>query len=100
MTMSNVELSQYGAPLVFDRLDESGTARTLRRVRLNSGTNGTAYDEGWVQGLIHRFPQALPLAEIEPRFESVVPVCVELPAAVGNADNLLEPVRKVMEPLR
>ena len=86
--MSSTKLSQYGTPVVFDRLDESGTARALRRVRLTSGTNGAAYDEGWVQGLIHRFPQALPLAEIEPRFESVMPVCVELSTAVGNADNL------------
>jgi hypothetical protein len=47
-----------------------------------------ARKEAWLQDLIHRFPQVLPVLEIEPAFGDLVPVCRELPTSVGSIDNL------------
>ena len=82
------ERRRQGTPIIIDRLDDLGEARALKRVTLASGTEGNLYDEGWVQKLIHLFPQALPITDIEPRFDNVVPVCLELPTNAGYVDNL------------
>lgn len=47
------------------------------------------YDEAWLQRLIHRHPDALPLGQIEPGFDRLVAVCMELPTKNGSIDNLL-----------
>lgn len=41
-----------------------------------------------VQDLIHRHPGCLPMDQIEPGFERLVPVCMELPVSGGYVDNL------------
>jgi len=76
---------QYAAPLLIDGLDESGTVRALERLEFNAGD--IRHDEGWLQRLIFRFPQVLPVHEIEPGFGRVMPVCLELPSRAGSADN-------------
>lgn len=83
--------SQHARPLFIDRTDVSGTARVLDRVPLsgmNGDETGSSYDESWLQCLIHRFPQTLPIGEIEPGLVGATPVCMELPTEVGNVDNL------------
>lgn len=75
---------QHTAPLFLDRLEPSGTARALERLSFAS----RAHDESWLQELIYRFPQSLPVAEIEPAFGSLVSVCRELPTSVGSVDNV------------
>lgn len=82
------ERRRQGAPIVIDRLDDLGEARALMRVALTSGSEGNPYDEGWVQRLIHLFPQSLPITDIEPRFDDVIPICMELPTEAGYVDNL------------
>ena len=77
---------QYAPPLFIDRLDESGTARLLDPLGFDRGE--IQHDEGWLQKLIFRFPQLLPVHEIEPGFSRIVPVCLELPTPAGNVDNL------------
>ena len=77
---------QYAPPLLIDRLDDSGTARALGRVDFHAGEG--RHDEGWLQRLIFRFPQVLPVHEIEPGFGRAIPVCLELPTPAGSADNL------------
>jgi hypothetical protein len=77
---------QYAPPLLIDRVDETGTARLLEPLGLDRGE--IQHDETWVQKLIFRFPQLLPLHEIEPGFSPIVPVCLELPTPAGNVDNL------------
>ena len=76
---------QYAPPLFIDRLDVTGTARLLAPVGLDRGE--IQHDEGWLQKLIFRFPQLLPVHEIEPGFSRIVPVCLELPTPAGNVDN-------------
>lgn len=51
--------------------------------------DGSSYDERFVQELVHESPAVLPIAEIEPAFSPLVPVCTELPLASGYLDNLL-----------
>ena len=54
------------------------------------GLSGTgAFDEAWLQRLIHNHPECLPVEEIEPAFDELVPVCMELPTKHGPIDNLL-----------
>jgi hypothetical protein len=77
-------MHQHTTPLYIDRLEPSGTARALDRLSLAS----KAHDEAWLQELIFRFPQVLPVAEIEPAFGSLVSVCRELPTSAGSIDNL------------
>jgi hypothetical protein len=77
---------QHAPPLFIDRLDESGTARLLEALRVDRGE--IQHDEGWLQKLIFRFPQLLPVHEIEPGFSPIVPVCLELPTPAGDVDNL------------
>ena len=81
-----VRSRQYAPPLLIDRLDDSGTARALGRLDCHGGEG--RHDEGWLQRLIFRFPQVLPVHEIEPGFSRVIPVCLELPTPAGSADNL------------
>jgi hypothetical protein len=75
---------QHTTPLVIDRLELSGTARALDRLNFTE----KEHDEGWLQKLIYRFPQLLPVPEIEPAFGSLVSVCIELPTPAGSIDNL------------
>jgi hypothetical protein len=86
---------QYGQALFVDRLDALGTARTLDRVTLSptAGGDDLAYAEGWLQALIHRFPQILPIAEIEPGLAGASSVCMELPTPAGYVDNLFATAR-------
>ncbi len=44
--------------------------------------------EGWLQDLIERHPEALPVQQIEPAFAPVVSIGKEVPTAVGRIDNL------------
>lgn len=82
---------QYGQPLLIDRLDGMGTARALDPVALSARAgddDDLTYREGWLQALIHRFPQILPIAEIEPGLAGAAAVCMELPTPAGYVDNL------------
>ena len=77
-------MRQYARPLLIDRLEGIETARLLERQPLTS----KEHDERWLQERLYRFPELLPVDEIEPGFGSLVPVCLELPTAAGRIDNL------------
>jgi hypothetical protein len=51
-------------------------------VQLAAKGTGT-YDEAWLQALIHAHPSVLPIRQIEPSFEALIPVCRELPLSFG-----------------
>jgi hypothetical protein len=86
ITVLSRRARQHVRPLFIDRLDETGTARLLDPLGFDRGE--IQHDEGWLQKLIFRFPQLLPVHEIEPGFSPIVPVCLELPTPAGNVDNL------------
>jgi hypothetical protein len=80
---------QHTIPIHIDRLNATGATRTLEPIAHGRGeANGRAHDEGWLQRLIFRFPQALPVRETDPGFGPLVPVCLELPTRSGYVDNL------------
>jgi len=64
------------------------TVQPLQR-RLLDKRATSGYDERWVQELVHGAPSVLPIAEAEPAFSPLVPVCMELPLSSGYLDNLL-----------
>jgi len=47
-----------------------------------------AYDESWLQELLRRHPDILPVAEVEPIFYPLVPIGREVPTETGAIDNL------------
>lgn len=64
-----------------------GSATALERLDLGGGAG--AVSEADIQALIHAFPAALPIHEIDPAFAGAVPVCRELQTPAGAIDNLL-----------
>ena len=73
---------QHGTPLYLRTLDDSSAGEPLRRVSLTDAE----YNEAWLQDLLFRSPQLLPIAEIEPVFAPLIPVCKELPTGAGPID--------------
>ena len=45
--------------------------------------------EDFLQDLIHRHPECIPVSEIDPIFKGLVPICRELATPAGYVDNLL-----------
>ena len=45
------------------------------------------FNERWLQKLVSRYPNVLPIEEIEPALTPLIPICMELPLASGFADN-------------
>lgn len=65
----------------------------LNRLDLRPGSVDGAYNEAWLQRLLHDQPCVLPTEEIEPGFGPLVPLCRELPLRLGgiksgSLDNL------------
>lgn len=75
--------SAFTAPLIV-RTD--GTSTALVRVALSGSESEKAYSEDWLQDLLYRHPQALPVAEIDDSFSGLVPVCREMDTPVGPVD--------------
>ena len=51
-------------------------------------TSGHRFTEDWLQNLIHTHPTLMPVEQIEPAFDNLLPVCRELPTPSGFLDNL------------
>lgn len=79
--------TQYGLPLIIENFKESA-ARGLKRVRFEKGSGDDEYKERWLQKLVSRYPNVLPIEQIEPALTDVVSICMELPLASGFVDNL------------
>ena len=63
-------------------------AVALTKVGLGIKANDGGIDESFLQDLLHKHPEVLPLEQIEPAFEALVPVCREFPTKHGPVDNL------------
>lgn len=64
------------------------TPEKLERISLSKGNRHATYDEAWLQGLLFRYPDILPVKDLEPGFGDLVPICRELPTNSGSCDNL------------
>jgi hypothetical protein len=62
--------------------------RMLERVPLSPEGLG-AFDEAWLQRLIHDHPACLPIDEIDPGLDTFHAICREVPTKRGPIDNLL-----------
>jgi hypothetical protein len=80
--------TNYGLPLLLPNLTETAIAQSLKRIRFEKGKLGEAYNERWIQELISRYPNVLPIEQIEPALTGAVSICMELPLPSGFADNL------------
>jgi hypothetical protein len=79
---------QYGKPLIVGGFTDTA-ARGVVRIRFQKGDNeGVNYNEKWIQKLISRYPNVLPIEQIEPALTPAIPICMELPLASGFVDNL------------
>lgn len=76
---------QFLAPRFF----VEGARDSIKLKRVNySGEGNHRFDEAWLQDLLFVDPELLPVSEIEPVFEGLIPVCRELRTAVGPLDLL------------
>jgi len=80
--MSN---SPFASPLI---VGGTGEVTRLRRVPLSLGEPADRFSEQWLQNLVFEHPQCLPIDEIEPGYEELVPICRELRTPAGPLDVL------------
>lgn len=64
------------------------TDEILERLPLLSGTHSGGISEECLQSLIFNHPKSLPISEIDPTYEGIVPVCTELKTQSGYIDAL------------
>jgi hypothetical protein len=82
--------TQFGHTLFLSGFEDGSAAERLERLHFSKTSSKAApYDEAWLQRLIMRHPSLLPVDQIEPAFNTLVPICIELPMQSGYLDNLL-----------
>ena len=82
--------TQFGHTLFLDGFQAGSAAEKLNRLHFSKKASEPApFDEAWLQRLIMRHPSLLPVDQIEPAFNTLIPVCLELPTRSGYLDNLL-----------
>jgi hypothetical protein len=81
--------SQYGTTVLIDGFGEDATTSPLSRIPFSKDAAEDAkYSEAWLQHLIMKHPEILPVDQIEPAFADLVAICTELPTPSGFVDNL------------
>ena len=69
-------------------ISDQGTEILLERIPLTGASGTSAYNEDWLQDLLYKHPQSLPITEINPLFAGLVPICRELLTPAGPLDVL------------
>lgn len=69
-------------------ISNTGINILLERVPLTGASGTSAYDEDWLQNLLYKHPQSLPIAEINPSFAGLIPICREMLTPAGPIDVL------------
>ncbi len=75
--------NQFGSPIL---ISEDGH-KILARLPL-SGSGASEYDEKWLQDLLFKNPQALPISELDQFYANLIPICQELNTPAGAIDVL------------
>lgn len=65
-------------------ISKNEEARSIAPLRLGDGK----FSEAWLQKLVQRHPDILPVHEIEPGFGRLLPVAMEVPCSQGYIDNV------------
>jgi hypothetical protein len=76
--------NSFGRPIFLSKTERK-EAHALVRIPLQPTG---AYDEAWLQQLIHQYPNLLPIEEVEPALIPAIPICTELSVPSGFIDNL------------
>jgi len=76
-----MEERRYCDPLV---VTDDGATHKLTRVAFDERT----VQEGWLQDLLERHPELLPVEDIEPAFAPLIPIGREVGTPAGSIDNL------------
>ena len=74
----------YGRPVLID----GERTRLLDAVPLQAVGEGK-YSEAWLQEVLYRHPESLPVAEIDSTFLPLIPVCMELATPSGGYVDIL-----------
>lgn len=61
-------------------------AVTLERLPLTGAESSAEYSESWLQDLLYRFPDSLPISEIDGGFAELIPICREMNTPAGPID--------------
>lgn len=77
--MSN---SQFGNLIHFSPKE----TKELPKINLGQTTGGQTYDENWLQDIIFRHPNSLPIQELDSSFGPLIPVCREMESGAGPID--------------
>lgn len=77
----------YGDLIRLDT-DNGGAPEILPRVPLGAGVSAGSIDEATLQDILFRYPRALPVANIDPAYAGLIPVCKELITPAGYIDAL------------
>ncbi len=75
-------MSAFTAPIVI----RNGSATVLRRLAL--AASDARFPEAWLQDQLFLHPSALPIKELAPNVQELVPICKELNTLAGPADIL------------
>jgi len=78
-------MSAFTSPIVVGKAGDG--AVELERISLSS-TNEGAFSEKWLQSIVFKNPECLPVKEIDPHIGKLVPVCMEIETGAGPADIL------------
>ena len=77
--------SQFTAPIL---IPSGSQSEPLEKVPLSGDGTSADYDEAWLQQLLFRHPEALPIEEIDRAYSGAVPICMELNTPAGPVDAL------------
>ena len=75
---------QFGLPVIVPKSSETATATRLEKIPYD---RDAGEDEKWLQQIIHRHPEILPIEELEPSYQPAVPACMEMRTPQGFIDN-------------
>lgn len=75
--------SSFSKPLL---LRPGAQPEPLERVPLSGPESSAEYSESWLQDLLYKFPECLPIAEIDGGFVDLIPVCREMNTPAGPVD--------------
>jgi hypothetical protein len=79
-------MARQHTPLIL--VEPTSGCRVLAPVSLSATTQSDGYDEAWLQDLIFTQPQAMPVAELDPAYGPLTPICKELYTEAGYIDAL------------
>jgi hypothetical protein len=85
--MSDKGNRQYTAPYLIYQENGSQVSQKLQQLDLY-GKSGITFSEDWLQKFIFDHPNVLPVNEIEPIFNGLIPLCREIETGVGPLDIL------------